>query len=212
MAKIKRLYLDTETTGLDPVKCGLTQVAFVIEIDGDEQMSGNFNIRPFEGAEITAKALKVTGKTYDEVMSYPDEEEVFNTFIEMLKSYIRPAEYGDDYTLIAYNAEFDQNFLMAWFDRMGKKYSNYINYRKVDPLAFLRILHVEGVSNLQSYKLSGVYKVVFNEEFNAHEADADIKATIRLYKWLVGKYLHHPRKKDVKETRKQLPHTEDTGK
>jgi len=208
--KIKRLYLDVETTGLDAEACGLTQMACVLEIDGKEVMSANFDIRPFEGAEVTKKALEVTGKSYDEVMNYPREEVQFKIFLEMLKTYIDPMTYGDDFTLIAYNAEFDQNFMIAWFDRMGKKYSNYINYRKVDPHAFLRILHVEGLANLSSYKLLDVYKAIFDEEFDAHDADADIKATIRVHKYLVENYMMKPG--DKERWQNERPHTEDMGR
>ncbi len=193
MGKIKRLYLDVETTGLTAETCGLTQVAFIIEVDGREHVTGNFDVRPFEGAIISKKALEVTNKSYDEVMSYPREEEVFETFIAILKEFIDPMTYGDDFTLIAYNAEFDQNFLIAWFERMGKKYSNYINYRKVDTLAILRILHCEGLANLSGYKLSNVYKEVFGEDFDAHDALADISATRRLHVWLVDNYLKSPK-------------------
>ena len=207
---IKRLYLDVETTGLDPVACGLTQMACVLEIDGKEMMSANFDIRPFEGAVVAKKALEVTGKSYDEVMSYPLEEVQFKVFLEMLKTYIDPMTYGDDFTLIAYNAEFDQNFMIAWFDRMGKKYSNYINYRKVDPLAFLRILHVEGLANLKSYKLLDVYNAIFDETFDAHDADADIKATIRVHKYLVENYMMKPG--DKERWQNERPHTEDMGR
>ena len=186
---MKTLYLDVETAGLKAEECGLTQLAFIIEIDGVERVSGAYDIKPFEGSSIERKALEVTGKTYDEVMSYPDEAKVFNTFIAVLKEFINPMVYGDDFTLVAYNAEFDQRFLIAWFERMGKKYSNYINYKKVDPLALLRILDHEGIANLSSYKLSVVYSAVFNEEFKAHDAQYDIDATRKLYKYLVSTYI-----------------------
>jgi len=211
MKKIKKLYLDVETTGLESEVCGLTQLACIIEIDGKEMESANFDIRPFKGADITKKALEVTGKTFDEVQAYPEEDKVFGQFIEMLKRYIDPMVYGDDFTLVAYNAEFDQNFMMALFERQGKKYGNYINYRKVDPLALLRILHSEGMANLPSYTLSNVYKALFDEEFNAHDADADIKATVRVHKYLLEHYIRDPRPQ-VPTGYENKPHTEDMGK
>ena len=207
---IKKLYLDVETTGLDSKKCGLTQVAYIIEIDGNVMATGNMDVRPFEGAQITAKALEVTGKTYEEIMQYPLDEEQFKIFRAVLKTYINPMVYGDDFTLIAYNAEFDQNYLIEWFDRNGVKYSNYINYRKVDTLAILRILHAEGFANLKGYKLTEVYKAVFDEEFDAHDALADIEATKRLHEFLVENYLTSPDER--KRLINQKPHTEDMGK
>ena len=208
---IKKLYLDVETTGLNPETAGLTQMACILEIDGVEVMSANFDIKPFDGAEISKRALEVTGKTYDEIMTYPDEGKVLIQFMEMLKVYINPMVYGDDFTLIAYNAEFDQNFMIAWFERQGKKYANYINYRKCDPLALLRILHVEGIANLKGYKLSEVYEAIFGETFKAHDADADIKATVRVHKYLIEHYIRDPRGKKPTGY-EDRPHTEDMGR
>ena len=190
---MKKLFLDVETTGLNPLTCGLTQVAYIIEIDGNVMATGNMDVRPFVDAEIQQKALSVTGKTFDEIMDYPTDETQFAIFRAVLKTYIDASVYGDDFTLIAYNAEFDQNFLIEWFNRNGVKYSNYINYRKVDPLALLRILHAEGQANLKGYKLVDVYKALFNETFDAHDALADIEATRRVYYGLIETYLSKQR-------------------
>ena len=187
--KGKVIAYDVETSGLDKELCGLTQLSGVIYIDGVQVDEFNFDIRPFEGAEIQKKALEVTGKTYDEVMNYTEESEVFQEFIAILKKHINPMIYEDSLTPLAYNGQFDNGFMQAWFERQGKKFSNYINYRLVDPLALLRVLHLEGLTNLPSYKLSLVYKAIFDEDFKAHDSQADVKAMMKIYNYLVDNYL-----------------------
>ena len=44
----KLLYIDTETTGLYPNKHGLTQVAAIVVIDGEEVDSCNLDINPLD--------------------------------------------------------------------------------------------------------------------------------------------------------------------
>jgi len=101
--------------------------------------------------------------------------------------------YESSYTTIAYNGGFDAGFLQAWFDRQGKKYSNYVNYRLVDMLVFLRILHLEGLTNLKSYKLSTVYEAIFGESFEAHNSAADVEAMMKIHRYLVENYIKDPR-------------------
>jgi len=209
--KNKILAIDLETGGLDEKLCGLTQVSGIIYIDGEEVETFNFDVKPFEGSTVNAKALEVTGKTFDEVMGYRPEEEVFKDFTTILKKYINPMSWEDSFTQLSYNAPFDQRFLIEWFGRCGRKFPNYISYKTVDPLAFLRILDAQGITNLKSYKLSLVYKAIFNKEFDAHDAEADIRATMEVYDYLVEYYIMDPRGR-VPTGYEDRPHTEDMGK
>ena len=185
----KVIAYDVETSGLDSELCGLTQLSGIIYVDGVQVDEFNFDIRPFEGAEIQKKALEVTGKTYDEVLAYTEEGEVFQEFIAILKKHINPMVYEDSLTPIAYNGNFDSGFMQAWFARQGKKFSNYLNYRLVDPLALLRILHLEGLTNLRSYTLLNTYKAIFDEEFDAHNSQADVQAMMKIYHHLMENYV-----------------------
>ena len=54
----------------------------------------------------------------------------------------------------------------------------------------MRILRFEGKTNLDSLKLSSVYKAIFDEEFDAHDALADILATRKIYTYLLNYYCH----------------------
>ena len=192
---MRRIYLDFETTGLDPVACGLTQMAIIIEDDDREiKEMYNFNIKPFEGAEISKKALEVTNKSYDEIMTYPDERDVLIQFLAILDKHFDRTSRDDNWTICAYNGRFDVDFLSAWMERYAKNFFTYFNYHVVDPLALLRIMRFEEETNMNSLKLGLVYKEVFDETFDAHDAMADIIATRRLYLWLVENYLNFKRR------------------
>lgn len=190
-----KIWLDFETSGLDDKLCGITQLAFIIENeDGDVLDMGNYNIKPFEGALIQATALEVTGKTYDQVMSFENEAVVLEAFLFILEKHINPKMRDQNFTVAAYNSQFDVKFLSAWLERNGKNYFHYFNYHSVDPLALLRILRWENEVNLPSLKLSKVYKAIFDKEFDAHDALADILATKQVYYYLKDTYLTFPRR------------------
>lgn len=52
----KVLWIDTETTGLNPKVHGLREVAFIVEVDGVEKEKGVFKINPFT---YTSKKLRL---------------------------------------------------------------------------------------------------------------------------------------------------------
>ena len=140
-----RIWMDFETGGLDAQTCGLTQMAYIIE-DSNRQIAeeGVYNIRPFEGSTVDPKALQVTNKTWDQVMSFPDEGEVLADFLSKLGGHIDKFNYDQNFTVGAYNANFDMGFLSAWMDRHNKKFYNYFNYHAVDPLALGSMVRFEG--------------------------------------------------------------------
>jgi len=187
---IHRLWIDFETGGLNPLTCGLTQLAFIIEDkDGKVLDMGDFNIKPYEGSEVSATALKVTGKTYDEVMAYEDESEVLELFLSILAKHIDPMNYNVNFTIAGYNVAFDISFLEAWMARHNKKFFSYFNYHSVDPLAVMRILRFEEETNISSLRLLNVYKAIFDKEFDAHDAIADISATREIYYYLLANHV-----------------------
>lgn len=84
----KTLYLDVETTGLDPVKNGLIQLACLVDINGEVVEEKNWLIRPFETDVIDDKALEVNGRCKTELPGYPSPEVVYNEIIEFFETYV----------------------------------------------------------------------------------------------------------------------------
>ena len=66
----KILWVDTETTGTDPGKNGIIQLAGVLEINGHEISSFDLKIRPFAEDVIEDTALAVNGFTREELAGF----------------------------------------------------------------------------------------------------------------------------------------------
>ena len=67
----KTLWLDTETTGLDPDRCALVQIALLVEENEKIIDQTEILMRPHESALITDKALYINNRTREEIAGYP---------------------------------------------------------------------------------------------------------------------------------------------
>lgn len=70
--KIKRCYIDVETTGTDPQRCAIYELAYIIEIEEEDgtisyERHGVLKIKPFDGALIEDKALSLRGFTPEDL-------------------------------------------------------------------------------------------------------------------------------------------------
>ena len=73
---MKLFFADTETTGLDPIKNEMFQLAFLIELEGKVAEEVNITFRPERWDTVSPEALEITGKTKEELRSYPPKQEV----------------------------------------------------------------------------------------------------------------------------------------
>lgn len=184
----KLLYLDTETTGLYANKHGLTQVAAIIVIDGEEKDRINLKIntntypRPIKFEE---KALEINGETIESIASYANSDDQLRKFVDLLDFYLGT---DDTYQVVGYNVSFDIGFIKAWFKDWDYKYSEFFSYKDIDVLALVRNLQLSGVIDTENAKL-GTLCDYFDIPLDAHDAMNDIEATRTLYQLLVNEYI-----------------------
>jgi len=184
MAKL--LYLDVETTGLEPLIHGIVQLAYIIEIDGRVRKRGSFKINPFSYNKlmrVNQKALEVNGFKDEDVTSFRNASSACDEFIEVLKRYIDITNSDDKFKLVAYNANFDASFVQQWFkDSKRNAYGLLIDYRHLDPFELFKYLVFSGKieHTAKSFNLENACKTM-EIEFDAHDAVADIEATRDLH-------------------------------
>jgi DNA polymerase III epsilon subunit-like protein len=85
----KIIYIDTETTGLDKVRNGLTELACIVEINGVEVARQLLQINTHtynRDIVFDDEALTLTGKTRAEIASYRNSDEMFEVFIKFFRS------------------------------------------------------------------------------------------------------------------------------
>lgn len=182
----KALWFDVETTGLDPKKNDIIQLACMVEIDGDIKADFESKIKPFDPLNVEPKALQVNGLKMDDIMKYPEPFEVLKKFTSFLTEYIDPFDKQDKFAPCGFNVQFDIDFLSNFFRKCGSNfYGSFFNYKSVDPLRILHVMDYEDKINLSNYKLSTCCSH-FGIKIDAHEALSDIRATKILYNTLRG--------------------------
>jgi DNA polymerase-3 subunit epsilon len=181
---MKRLFLDTETTGTDAEIHAIHQIAGCIEIDNEIVEKFDFKIRPFEGAIINPEALAVSGVTFEQIMEYPLEAEGYFEFKNMLTRYINPFDKNDKFIIIGANIKFDIEMLFLLFFRNNNPYLFSLIYSApVDILSLFADKFEDALFLLDNFKLITIAKFLEIEldESKLHNAEYDIEITREVY-------------------------------
>lgn len=153
--------IDTETTGLSPKWCKITEVCATRVRNGKTVETFTTLINP--GKQIPEYISDITGITDDMVYDKPR----FYEIADKLKEFI-----GRD-TIVGHNICFDIRFLNAEF---GEEISN----DTIDT----RTLAKELYPNLESYRLESLCKQFGLCDKQHHRAESDVNLTYKLYEYL----------------------------
>lgn len=186
---ILTFWFDTKTTGLDPIKHGIVQLACLIERDRKLIGKKLFYMNP-HNKEMTEEALSVHGISREEIETFPlshkvkkDIEKLLSKFVN---KYAKKDENGmkDKFFIGAYNANFDVDMLkQLWVDCGDDYFFSYFHGGAyIDPLGLVAILQTQGLLPMTAdRKLETIAELVGVELNNAHDALADIIATQKIY-------------------------------
>lgn len=119
---MKVVHVDVETTGLDPKRHAIVEVAAILELDG--QVTGDFHafMRPHPGAAVESDALAINELTAPEIQAFEHSDKVWLAFTSWLNRHINPYDKQDKAFFVAYNATFDAEFIRQWFLLHGSSY------------------------------------------------------------------------------------------
>ena len=189
---IKSLYIDLETTGLNPILNGIVQVAVIIELDGKVKDSDTLatNVAPLEGDEITAKALEVTGLDEQVIKTYPNPHKVFGDLKQLFGKYVDPFNPQDKYFFVGYNAYFDYQFMRNFWNKMNDKYfGSWFWYPPLDVMILAQYFLRRERHKLKRFTLSDVAKYlgIPVEDSKLHGAVYDTELVRTVYHTLVNK-------------------------
>lgn len=124
---VKLFFCDVETTGVDPLRHGVTQVAGEIgylrpEGEYDSKTAFNFPVAPFPGDAIEQSALDVQKKTRAEIEASPAPAEVFRKLKRIAEGHVDKYEPTDKLFFVAYNSPFDNAFMREFWRKNGDRY------------------------------------------------------------------------------------------
>lgn len=183
---MKILFLDTETTGLEPGTHGVVQVAGIVEVDGEVREEFDFLARPFPGQLYEAKALEVNRRTVEEIKGFPDPMEVHAKLKAIFKKYVDPYNRADKFVIAGQNIAFDYDMMEAFWQKCGDKYwYSWVDFRGLDIITATALFQAAGRFRLPNMRLETV-AAHFGIPLKAHDALHDIRATREIYHRYVG--------------------------
>jgi DNA polymerase-3 subunit epsilon len=174
---VKMLWVDTETTGLDPVKNDIIQLAGIVEIDGVVKEEFNIKCQPFDYETISPQALETNKMNVEQLKMFQAPQIAYKQLVSILDKYVDKYNKADKFTPVGQNVQFDINFLRQFFVKNNNKFfGSYVDYHSIDLMALSGFFTIIGKIKPENLKL-GTIAEIMKVEFNAHDALEDIKAT-----------------------------------
>jgi DNA polymerase III subunit epsilon len=182
---MKILFYDIETTGTRFWKNGIHQLSGAVVIDGVVKKTFDFRVQPNPNAMIEQEALDVAGVTKEQIMQYEPMGVVYRNFVNLLGKYVDKFNRSDKFYLAGYNnAQFDNQFLRAWFVQNNDKFfGSWFWSNSIDVMVMATQYLIDKRPEMENFKLSTVAKYcgVDVESDSLHDALYDITLTMKVY-------------------------------
>lgn len=182
----KVIWIDTETTGVDPAVNDIWALAFLIEIDGEVVHEEEIKVRPYNMDTIDEEALKIGGVTREELDKIDFTVADAVAYLkEVWGRYVDKYDKSDKFVISGYFVKFDADFLREMFKKAGDRYGigSWCFNVVMDVSSFVAEYVVKYGMRCKNFKLGTICER-FGVELEAHKALSDIKATRELYKSL----------------------------
>lgn len=178
---MKILWIDCETTGLDPKQNDIVTLSCMVEIDGHIQESFAYNIQPMNWGTITEEALKVNGLTVEKLKTFSLPLDVHKSLVAILSKYVdrfkKNKTSEDKFICAGYNVLFDIQFLSEFWKKCGDNYFGSIfDYHKLDVASLVLFLKMHKLLPIEGYKLQTISEYL-QIPIVAHNSTSDIEAT-----------------------------------
>jgi len=190
---MKLIYVDTETTGLDPISCAIWQLAGTIEINGKIKDKFNIFMRPNPDQNINIGALEATKASLNNIIKAEmSQYEGYQKFMYILDSHINKYDTTDKFFMVGYNSHsFDSSFIRQFMKMHDNVYyGSYFWHPNIDVMLIAAWAAMKDRTNLPNFKLGTVCKALgidFDEK-DAHDALYDVERTMEMFHMIREEY------------------------
>jgi len=179
----KLLVVDTETGGLDPIRCSLLTLGAVLWEDGRMVAEAEWSVRESH-LEIEPDSLKEhqVDLRFVAAQGQPPKE-----VAQALLDFAAPHFPGEKISLAGHNISFDAAFLRRLFRLGGLDYERSFSHRLIDTSSILGALGIAGRIPIRSRGLSEAiahFRIPLDES-KRHTALEDARLTARLLTHLI---------------------------
>lgn len=191
MVKSIKIFYNTETTGTNHKIHSIIQLSGIIEVNGQVVDTFNFLMAPHPKAQIEEEALKVNGRTEEEIKAFPNFCIVFLKFIDLIRKHIDQYNVDEKAQLIGFNNRaFDDYFLRYLFELAGNNFiGSYFWNDTVDTLVLASEFLHEIRHTMPSFKLKRVAQElgIAIDKSRLHDGLYDAELTREIYRRLTGR-------------------------
>lgn len=183
--KERVIFIDTETTGLDTDKCGVYQIAGLIDIDGETVDEINIFCNIFDGDLIEPGVLELHGQEkIDQIKTYPRPLMAHAKFCKALSEHVDKYDPTDKFVAIGYVADFDNRVLRHFFKKnKDDYYGSYFWHPWIDVMNLAMYFYQDQRHLFENFKLGTVaeFAGIEVDGRGLHDALFDVKLTRELY-------------------------------
>ena len=194
----KLLFIDVETTGVNPDCNGLTQISGCVQVDNDVMESFDYFVRPFPQDVIENSALEVTGidrrqflpPEHPDHLAVPgqlfeDPREIYVRLHTLFKQYVGQYDKSDKFQFVGYNAHsFDMPFMRRFWEKNNDRFfGSWFWYPCLDVMLVWAQILQPVRHELPNFKLATVAKHsgIEVDENRLHDSQYDIELTRELW-------------------------------
>lgn len=183
---MKLCFLDLETTGVDPKKHAVIQIALAVQVGPEIDHLRNFfsDVMPFKGQNIDKQALALRSLTVDDLRNYPPAGSVHQELCGVLGHIVSKFDKRDKLTIVSYWGHFDPDFLREWFMNCGDSfYGSYFWSNSIDVSSLASQALQAERPDMEDFKLSTVAEVmgVQVDQSKLHDASYDVDLLKEVY-------------------------------
>ena len=178
------LFLDTETTGLNPDEHQIIQLSARFDVDGKN--IDNFNRRIRMGGTVDLGALAVNGRNLS-LLSVPaelntPEYDVTHVVKQFIDWSVNIYKKYNGFVASGHNLHFDMTFLKAACKRLNLTgFDNLFGHRYLDTAAIGLFLKDKGLLPLEKIDIKSLIEYFGIDNKGLHDSMFDVEASADIY-------------------------------